>query len=318
MSPLLLAIFLGVVVFAVYLGLDAYFGKKQTLEHLKHATGMSQEYYTPDGADALTEITDEPSETALGIERFLRIIGVNVEESKKELKPQLQHAGIFSPDAAAYFLIYRRLIGYFVSILGAFLFMIKDTTSLQYAYWIGGLLLMIIGVFGAQLFVYNATQRRKKNLLRAFPDTLDLMVVCVESGLALDAALARVTAEIGRAYPEINEELNRTRLELTLLNDRTRALINLGERTNLVPFRSLVAALIQTERFGTGLSDTLRVLSDDYRHTRILIIENKAGRLPALMTIPLILLLLPALFIIIMGPAYITVKAAGGIFGDGK
>lgn len=315
MSPLLIALLLGVLVFSAYLGLDAHFGRKQKLSHLKKVT-LGGEYYTPEGEDALVELSDQPSEMALGVERFLGMTGLDVAAAKKEMKPLLQHAGVNSPDAPAYLLAYRRFFGFIVAGLGIIILFMEDPSIFQYVYYIAGILCVVLGIFGTQLYVKNATQRRQKNLLRAFPDTLDLMVVCVESGLALDAALNRVTAEIGRAYPEINEELNRTRLELTLLNDRTRALMNLGERTNLVPFRSLVAALVQTERFGTGLSDTLRVLSDDYRHTRLLIAENKAGRLPALMTIPLITLLLPALFIIIMGPAYISVKQQGGLFGN--
>jgi tight adherence protein C len=317
MSPLLIAILVAVVVFTAYVAIDTYFSRQQRLNQLQGAEELPDEYYTPEGQDALVEITDQPSSAAKGVENFLRLTALNVEQAKKELRPKLMHAGLNSPDTPAYILLYRRLIGFFVAALGIPLLLTKDPTSLQYAYWIGGALFVVLGLFGSQLYISNTTQRRQQNLQRAFPDTLDLMVVCVESGLALDAALARVTNELGRAYPEINEELNRTRLELTLLNDRSRALINLGERTNLVAFRSLVAALIQTERFGTSLTDTLRVLSDDYRHTRLMIAENKAGRLPALMTVPLITLLLPALFIIIMGPAYITVKLQGGLFGGG-
>jgi tight adherence protein C len=315
MSVLLVSLFLAVIVFTAYLGIDAYFAKQQKLQQLRKSTALKDEYYSPEGEEQLVELSDDPSPEARFIEGLLSSMGVNVPAAKKELRPVLQHAGINSPDAPAFYLIYKGLVGWLVSIVGVMLFMVKDQTSMQYVYYIVGLLMLIFGVFGAQLYVKNKTDHRQKKLMRAFPDTLDLLVVCVESGLALDAALARVTNELGRVYPEINEELGRTRLELTLLNDRARALTNLGDRTNIVAFRSLVAALIQTERFGTSLSDTLRVLSDDYRHTRLMIAENKAGRLPALMTIPLIFLLLPALFIIIMGPAYLTVKAQGGLFG---
>jgi tight adherence protein C len=102
-----------------------------------------------------------------------------------------------------------------------------------------------------------------------------------------------------------------------LLNDRPKALMNLGERTNLVPFRSLVASLIQTEKFGTSLTDTLRVLSEDYRLTRLMLAEQKAGRLPVMMTIPLILLLMPAFVAIILAPPFIRLSQQGGVFGKG-
>lgn len=318
MSPILIAVLIGVVVFTAYLAVDAFFGRQQKLSQLQNLRKMPEDYSLERDESQLVELTDKASPLAETLEKLLKSIGINIDEAKREIRPQLQHAGINSPDAPVYLLFYRRIIGYIVAMVGVLVLSAKAEGNMQYAFWLAGILLIIGGVYGAQLFIKNTTQKRQQALLKAFPDTLDLMVVCVESGLALDAALARVTRELGRAYPEINDELNRTRLELSLLNDRTRALINLGERTNLVAFRSLVAALVQTERFGTSLTETIRVLSDDYRHTRLMIAENKAGRLPALMTIPLITLLLPALFIIILGPAFISVKEQGGLFGNGS
>jgi tight adherence protein C len=154
-------------------------------------------------------------------------------------------------------------------------------------------------------------------LTRAFPDTLDLLLICVESGLPLDAALNRVCAELGLAYPEMTQELNRTRLELALLNDRVKALNNLAERTDLIGFRALTSSLIQSERFGTSLSDTLRVLSEEMRLDRIARIEEKAARLPVLLTIPLIFLLMPAFLLIVLGPAIISFMRQGSALTGG-
>ena len=161
----------------------------------------------------------------------------------------------------------------------------------------------------------NKIDHRRKTLKRAIPDTLDLLLICVESGLALDAALNRVCNELGRAHPEMTAELNRTRLELALLNDRVRALTNLGDRTNLPAFRSLVSSLIQSERFGTSLTDTIRVLSEDYRLQRLMDAEVKAARLPVLLTIPLIFLLMPAFMLIVLGPAIIGFMHHGNGLG---
>jgi tight adherence protein C len=169
----------------------------------------------------------------------------------------------------------------------------------------------VIALFGPKLYLQNMIDKRKKILQRAFPDTLDLLLICVESGLALDAALTRVCNELGRAYPEMTAELNRTRLELALINDRVRALMNLGERTDMVAFRSLISALIQSERFGTSLTDTLRVLSDEFRLERLSIAEAKAARLPVMMTVPLIFLLMPAFFLIVLGPAIVKMGNDG-------
>jgi tight adherence protein C len=169
----------------------------------------------------------------------------------------------------------------------------------------------VLALFGPRLYLQNLIDKRKKRLHRALPDTLDLLLICVESGLALDASLQRVCSELGRAYPEITAELNRTRLELTLLNDRTRALMNLGERTGMPAFRALISSLIQSERFGTSLSDTLRVLSEEFRLQRLADAEVKAARLPVMMTIPLIFLLMPAFFLIVLGPAIVRIVHDG-------
>ena len=120
-----------------------------------------------------------------------------------------------------------------------------------------------------------------------------------------------MTTELGRVHPEITAELNRTRVELSLLNNRSQALQNLGERTNLIAFRYLVAALIQSERFGTSLSDTLRVMAEEYRQKRMIMAEEKAARLPVLMTVPLVFCLMPAFLLIILGPAIIGFLESG-------
>jgi len=170
-------------------------------------------------------------------------------------------------------------------------------------------IVFVLTFFGGDIYLKNERDKRAKTLTRSFPDTLDLLLVCTESGLALDAAMARVCRELDNAHPMMTEELNKNRLELTLINDRPRALQNLAERTDLVPFRSLVASLLQTERFGTSLTETLRVLSSEYRYTRLMLAEQKAGRLPVLITLPLILLLMPAFFLIVMGPGLIKASS---------
>jgi tight adherence protein C len=212
-------------------------------------------------------------------------------------------AGIASPDAPIYYLFFQRIASFGFFTIGVVLVLTAKGDMTFQA--IGGLI-GLLGVFGPKLWLQNSIDRRAKLLLRAFPDTLDLLLICVESGLALDAALARVCGELARAYPEMTTELNRTRLELTLLNDRVRALMNLGDRTGMVAFRSLVVALIQSERFGTSLIDTLRVLSEDFRLQRLANAEAKAARLPVLMTIPLMLLLMPAFLLIVLGPSIVA------------
>lgn len=313
-SPYIIGIIVAIIVFAGYIGMDVVFSRKQQVSRLQAFTALSGDY---EGNDDLVGIEEEPSALASFMRMLLKLIGVDVDEGLSEFKRKCQHAGISSQNAPLFLLFFKRLGGLVVAVVGAVLLIVslKQTGNQALQNGFVGFLLVVIGIYGVDLYLKNSILKRQQILTRSMPDTLDLMVVCVESGLALDAALARVCKELGRAHPEITAELNQTRMELALLNDRSQALMNLAERTNIVAFRSLVAALIQTEKFGTSLTDTLRVLSEDYRLTRLMLAEEKAGKLPVLMTIPLICLLMPALVLVILGPAYVKLKAQGGFFG---
>ncbi len=163
------------------------------------------------------------------------------------------------------------------------------------------------GFFAADLYIANLTAKRQLALVKALPDGLDLLVICAESGLSLDAALNRVSEEIGQASPELAEELQITAVELGFLPDRRQALANLNRRTNHPAIRGMVNTLTQTEKYGTPLSNSLRVLANEFRDQRMLRAEEKAARLPATLTVPMIVFILPVLFIVLIGPAIIRV-----------
>jgi len=165
----------------------------------------------------------------------------------------------------------------------------------------------VLGFFAPELFVGNRIARRKQALQRALPDGLDLLVICAESGLSLDAALDRVAREIGAASPELGEELSLTSIELGFLPDRRQALHNLNRRTALPAIRGVVNTLVQTEKYGTPLSQSLRVLANEFRDARMLRAEEKAARLPATLTVPMIVFILPTLFIVLIGPAILSI-----------
>ena len=250
---------------------------------------------------------DVPSDFAQAIEKLLRLLGMDTEKFRKDKQLYFYQAGINSPSAHIYYMFYKRILSVILSLLALLVVTAKDASMIDY---IEGIALFIGGVMGADIYIKNLQEKRRKLLQNAFPDALDLLLACVESGLALDGSLNRVCNELGRAHPEMTKELNKTRRELSLLNDRSKALMNLSTRNGLPAFRSFVGALLQSEKFGTNLTDTLRVLSEDYRTRRIMLAEEKAGRLPALMTVPLMLFMLPALFLIILGPAALMVMNA--------
>jgi tight adherence protein C len=165
----------------------------------------------------------------------------------------------------------------------------------------------VLGFFAPGIYLRNLTKKRAKRLQLALPDGLDLMVICAEAGLSLDATLMRVARELEGTWPELAEEFGITAAELTFLPDRRQALENLAARTDMGSIRGVVNTLTQTAKFGTPLAQSLRVLAAEFRDTRIFRAEEKAARLPALMTIPMILFILPTLFIVLMGPAGINI-----------
>jgi tight adherence protein C len=165
----------------------------------------------------------------------------------------------------------------------------------------------ICGIFGTDLVVKNAGDNRVKKLTLALPDALDLLVICAEAGLSRDSAIKRVGQEMTIASPAMSDELLLTAIELNFLPDRQRALQNLVTRTDMPKLRALVNSLVQSERFGTPLANALRVLSSEFREDRMMKAEEKAAKLPAIMTVPMILFILPSLFMIIGGPVAIQV-----------
>jgi tight adherence protein C len=168
----------------------------------------------------------------------------------------------------------------------------------------------IIGFFGPYLMVKNAGDNRVKKLTLSLPDAMDLMVICAEAGLSLDSAIKRVGQEMVTAAPEMADELMLTAIELSFLPDRQVALQNLISRSDVPKLRALVNSLIQSERYGTPLANSLRVLANEFREERMMAAEEKAAKLPAIMTVPMILFILPSLFMIIMGPAVLHVLDA--------
>jgi len=170
------------------------------------------------------------------------------------------------------------------------------------------------GLYVPEIVVRNAIQKRRKELQKGLPDALDLLVICAESGLALDAALTRVAREMAHSSPELADEISLTAIDLGFQPDRRVALQNLIKRTELPSIRGVVNTLIQTEKYGTPLAQSLRVLGAEYRDERMLKAEEKAAKLPATLTVPLIVFILPTLFIVLLGPAILrAIDGLGGL-----
>ncbi len=165
------------------------------------------------------------------------------------------------------------------------------------------------GMLSPNLFLKNQIQRRQASIKRAFPDALDLLLICVESGMSIEAAFRKVSEEVGTQSIALAEELTLTTAELSYLPDRRQAYENLARRTGLEGVKAVCLALQQAERYGTPLGTTMRVLAQENRDMRMSEAEKKAAALPPKLTVPMILFFLPVLFVVILGPAAIRVMA---------
>jgi tight adherence protein C len=175
--------------------------------------------------------------------------------------------------------------------------------------WMGA---CVVGFYLPNILVSNIAANRRKSIMRAFPDALDLLLICVESGMSIEAAFQRVGAEIGTSSIELAEELGITTAELSYLQDRRVAYENLAKRTNHPGVKGVATALIQAERYGTPLGSALRIMAKENRELRMTDAEKKAAALPAQLTVPMIVFFLPVLFIVILTPAYIRWQNMNG------
>jgi len=173
-----------------------------------------------------------------------------------------------------------------------------------------GIAVALIGYYAPGMYVTNRIGKRQKAIRRAWPDALDLLLICVESGMGLEPALIKVSEEIGAQCPELAEEFALTTAELSYLPDRSQAFSNLSERTGLDEVKALVVSLGQSEKFGTSLGRALRVLAQESRDMRMMAAEKKAAALPPKLTVPMVLFFLPVLFAIIIGPAVMQLSGS--------
>jgi tight adherence protein C len=164
-----------------------------------------------------------------------------------------------------------------------------------------------IGFYIPNFFIENLVQRRQTSIKNSFPDALDMLLICVQSGMSIEAAFQKVSGEVGAQSLELAEELSLTTAELSYLQDRRQAFENLGKRTGIAGIKAVATALIQAERYGTPVGTALRVMAKENREMRMAEAEKKAAALPPKLTVPMIVFFLPVLFVVILGPAIIQV-----------
>ncbi len=240
------------------------------------------------------------------LERLGQVSKPKDQAQVSHIREKLVNAGYRSSRAPINFLGSRILLAIVLG-LGFLVFGTEATKGMSSPYAFPGILVfcMVAGFYAPQLWLNSAITKRKELLVDGFPDALDLMVVCVEAGLGLDQAMNRVGLEIKTGHKDLGEEFTLLNLELRAGLSREQALRNLVQRTDLEDIRSLVALLIQTDRFGTSIGQALRVHSDSMRMNRRMKAEEKAAQLAVKLMIPLILFIFPSLMVVIAGPGMI-------------
>ncbi len=253
---------------------------------------------------------NQKNETTDKMRSMLSSLKVLQDSQLKDAQIKLMQAGIRSKDLAVIVIFARLLMPIFIGggvVLWVYGFggLADWTPFKRYAAVAASL---ILSYKAADIWLNNKITKRSNEIRKGLPDGLDLLVICAEAGLTVDAAFARVSKELGRAYPELGDEFALTAIELGFLTERRHAFENLAMRVNLDAVRGVVTTMIQTEKYGTPLASALRVLSAEFRNERMMRAEEKAARLPAIMTVPLILFILPVLFIVILGPAACSIN----------
>ncbi len=245
------------------------------------------------------------NQTTEKVRETLKSFKVLQESQLVLIQQKLAQAGIRKKEMAVVVVAARAVLPIVLGLIAAIMVYATNT----FPEWSGTKRVMFFGAAlfagykGPDIYLKNLITKRTHLIRKGLPDALDLLVICAEAGLTVDAAFGRVARELGRAYPELGDEFTLTSIELSFLTERRQAFENLSYRVDLEAVKGVVTTMIQTERYGTPLASALRVLSAEFRNERMMRAEEKAARLPAIMTVPLILFILPVLFVVILGPA---------------
>lgn len=229
----------------------------------------------------------------------------------REISEKLARAGLRTKDAMVAFTFFKGALPFLGGAVGLVvinMFAPPDMTYLQRVF--AAMVIAILMFFVPDLYIKQLAKKRQKLLQKGLPDALDLLVVCAQAGLSLDSAIGRVAKEIAFSSAVVGEEFSLTALELGFLPERRQALENLKNRTGLKDIAAVCTTLIQSEKYGTPLAYALKVLSAEFRRERLMRAEEKAAQLPAIMTLPLALFILPVLFMVVIGPAIINAVAS--------
>ncbi|MDZ4759917.1 MAG: type II secretion system F family protein [Alphaproteobacteria bacterium] len=307
----LAAVFAAVATFATVLTIAApAFGNSKLEARLKGVSNRREELRRKSRAALATEKKTIRKRDTSMVKKFVDLLDLQKMLADPNVAKKLVQAGLRGPKPVSMFYFFRFSTPLVLGI-GAFAYLwFVNDHNLEIQKKIGAVVFAFAaGFYGPNLYLENLITKRKGSIMRAFPDSLDMMLICVESGMSIEMAFARVGEEIGTASAELAEELALTTAELSYLADRRMAYYNLAERTNHPGVKGVATALVQAEKYGTPMGNALRTMAKENREMRITEAEKKAASLPAKLTVPMIVFFLPVLFLVILGPAFIKIKA---------
>ncbi|MEQ1885157.1 MAG: type II secretion system F family protein [Bryobacteraceae bacterium] len=288
--PVLLSliVFFGVAVGVATLGMKVYVRPKEAIDRVVGTVEANE---------------PQPEHPSLAFHELIKRLGNFVPQSPKDvtvMQRRLIRAGMRSENSLKILYGAKAVMGVLCPVLSAGMVLGSSTDpSNKFIAILGA---AAVGFFGPNEYIRRRAQKRQKEIARGLPNALDLLVVCVESGLGLDQAILQVSKELNQAHPEISEEFGFVTLELKAGKRRIEALRNLAERTGVDDLKKLVAVLIQADRFGTGVAQSLRAHADFMRVQARQVAEEKAAKLGVKLIFPIFFCILPTLFVVTVGP----------------
>lgn len=309
LATLLAAVATLAVLYAMYMATTARDPMIKRVKALNERREQLKAGITASTAKRRAKLVHQRESTDL-MRTLLKKLQVLQDDQLQLAQKKLAQAGIRSKDLAVAVIFGRLVLPVAVGGLAAFmLYVVRAYPEWSdFKRFMAFACCLLAAYKAPDIYISNLITKRAAAIRKGLPDALDLLVICAEAGLTVDAAFGRVSKELGRAYPELGDEFQLTAIELSFLTERRQAFENLATRVNLDALKGVVTTMIQTEKYGTPLASALRVLSAEFRHERMMRAEEKAARLPAIMTVPLILFILPTLFVVILGPAACSIS----------
>ena len=306
----LLSIGVGIAVFASLVTLLGSLGGGASLEkRIKHVSERREDLRRRSRASMQGGNTPSLRQTDEGFKKnIVDRLNLSTLLEDPKINEQIMQAGFRGQSPITTFYFFRFFTPFVLAILAAFYIFVVLHLEQPFMVKLAAVMIAFaIGFYGPNIYLSNRISKRRQKIIEAFPDALDLLLICVESGMSIEAAIQKVSSEIGTQSLELAEELSLMSAELSYLPDRRMAYENLAKRTKHPGIKSVATAMAQAETYGTPLSTALRTMAKENRELRLAAAEKKAAALPAQLTVPMIIFFLPVLFVVIMGPAVISI-----------